>query len=45
MVVTAVDSQHLCQAHTHEQQQTHPFPTDGCVGLRLLLTDLYTLSM
>lgn len=44
MVVTAVDSQHLCQALTHEQQ-THPFPTDGCVGLRLLLTDLYTLSM
>lgn len=24
---------------------SHTFPTDGCVGFRLLLTDLYTLSM
>lgn len=33
MMVTAVDSQCLCQLHTHNQIQTHtPFPSDGCVA-------------
>lgn len=33
----------LIPTHTHTTTTTtNTFPTDGCVGFRLLLTDLYT---
>lgn len=42
----AEDSQLLHRLTTHTPTHTHtPFTSDGCVGFRLLLSDLYTLSM
>lgn len=36
----------LSSSHINNNKRTHtPFPIDGCVGFRLLLTDLYNLSM